>query len=343
MALGRGRRSYRHIDYWPGFVDALSTLLLAIMFLLSVFVLAQFLLSREISGKDEALNRLNAQINELTQLLALEKGNTQDAQDALANLQASLSAAEAEKSRLEQLLAAGTGAGSAATARADKLEGELDSERQISQRALSQVELLNQQISALRRQIAALEQALDASEARDRESNTKIADLGRRLNVALAQRVQELNRYRSDFFGRLREILADRENIRIVGDRFVFQSEVLFPIGSDQINDAGQVEMKKLADAIIDLQKEIPPEINWVLRVDGHTDDRPLSGTGRFKDNWELSSSRAISVVKFLIANGVPANRLVAAGFGEYQPLDETGTQEARDRNRRIELKLTER
>jgi chemotaxis protein MotB len=343
VALGRGRRSYRHIDYWPGFVDALSTLLLAIMFLLSVFVLAQFLLSREISGKDEALNRLNAQINELTQLLALERGNVQDAQDALANLQASLSASEAEKSRLEQLLAAGEGTGSAATARADKLKGELDSERQISQRALSQVELLNQQISALRRQIAALEQALDASEARDRESNTKIADLGRRLNVALAQRVQELNRYRSDFFGRLREILADRENIRIVGDRFVFQSEVLFPLGSDQINEAGQGEMKKLADAIIELQKEIPPEINWVLRVDGHTDDRPLSGTGRFRDNWELSASRAISVVKFLIANGVPANRLVAAGFGEYQPLDEGDTQEARDRNRRIELKLTER
>jgi chemotaxis protein MotB len=289
------------------------------------------------------LNRLNSQINELTQLLALEKGNTQDAQDALANLQASLSAAEAEKSRLEQLLSQGAGADSAANARADQLTGELDSQRQISQRALSQVELLNQQISALRKQIAALEQALDVSEQRDRESNTKIADLGRRLNVALAQRVQELNRYRSDFFGRLREILADRENIRIVGDRFVFQSEVLFPTGSDQINDAGQVEMKKLADAIIELQKEIPPEINWVLRVDGHTDTKPLSGTGRYKDNWELSSARATSVVKLLIANGVPANRLVAAGFGEFQPLDEADTDEARTKNRRIELKLTER
>ncbi|KRA00306.1 hypothetical protein ASD64_01660 [Mesorhizobium sp. Root157] len=343
MALARGRRSDRHIDYWPGFVDALSTLLLAIMFLLSVFVLAQFLLSREISGKDEVLNRLNSQINELTQLLALEKGNTQDVQDQLVNLQASLSATEAEKSRLEQLLAQGAGAGSAASARADQLTGELDSERQISQRALSQVELLNQQISALRKQIAALEQALDVSEQRDRESNTKIADLGRRLNVALAQRVQELNRYRSDFFGRLREILADRENIRIVGDRFVFQSEVLFPTGSDQINEAGQVEMKKLADAIIELQKEIPPEINWVLRVDGHTDTKPLSGAGRYRDNWELSSARATSVVKLLIANGVPANRLVAAGFGEFQPLDEADTDEARTKNRRIELKLTER
>ncbi|RWF72720.1 MAG: peptidoglycan -binding protein, partial [Mesorhizobium sp.] len=201
----------------------------------------------------------------------------------------------------------------------------------------------NQQIAALRRQIGALEEALNVSETRDRESNTKIADLGRRLNVALAQRVQELNRYRSDFFGRLREILADRENIRIVGDRFVFQSEVLFPTGSEVINDAGKDEMKKLADAIIDLQKEIPPEINWVLRVDGHTDDKPLSGTGRYRDNWELSTARSTSVVKFLIENGVPANRLVAAGFGEFQPLDPADTEDARNKNRRIELKLTER
>ncbi|MCC6205603.1 MAG: peptidoglycan -binding protein [Hyphomicrobiales bacterium] len=343
MALARARRPQRTIDYWPGFVDALSTLLLAIMFLLSVFVLAQFLLSREISGKDEVLTRLNSQINELTQLLALERSNTQDAQDQLANLQASLSVAETERSRLEQLLAQGSGASDEATQRIGSLTGELDSERRISQQALSQVELLNQQIAALRKQIGALEAALDVSEQRDRESNTKIADLGRRLNVALAQRVQELNRYRSDFFGRLREILSDRENIRIVGDRFVFQSEVLFPSGSEEINEAGQGEMKKLADAIIELQREIPPEINWVLRVDGHTDNRPLSGTGRYRDNWELSSARATSVVKFLIANGVPANRLVAAGFGEYQPLDPADTDEARNRNRRIELKLTER
>ena len=189
----------------------------------------------------------------------------------------------------------------------------------------------------------ALESALEASEVRDRESNTKIADLGRRLNVALAQRVQELNRYRSDFFGRLREILSDRENIRIVGDRFVFQSEVLFPTGSETINEAGREEMAKLAGAILELQREIPPEINWVLRVDGHTDNVPLSGTGRYRDNWELSSARATSVVKYLIENGVPPERLVAAGFGEFQPLDPGTSLEARNRNRRIELKLTER
>ena len=343
MALARARRSNRAVDYWPGFVDALSTLLLAIMFLLSVFVLAQFLLSREITGKDEVLTRLNSQINELTQLLALERSNTQDAEDQLLSLQASLTDVEAERSRLQQLLAAGAGAGAEARARVGALSNQLDDERQISQRALSQVELLNQQIAALRKQIGALEAALEVSEERDRESNTKIADLGRRLNVALAQRVQELNRYRSDFFGRLREILSDRENIRIVGDRFVFQSEVLFPSGSEVINEAGREEMAKLAGAILELQREIPPEINWVLRVDGHTDNIPLSGAGRYRDNWELSSARATSVVKFLIEQGVPASRLVAAGFGEFQPLAEADTPEARDRNRRIELKLTER
>lgn len=343
MALARGRRSQRNVDYWPGFVDALSTLLLAIMFLLSVFVLAQFLLSQEISGRDQALIRLNAQINELTQLLALEQSSSQDMEDALSSMRASLADAEGERSRLQQLLDAGSGAGAEAETQIGSLSGALDEERQVSQRALSQVELLNQQIAALRSQIGALESALDVSEARDQESNAKIADLGRRLNVALAQRVQELNRYRSDFFGRLREILSDRDNIRIVGDRFVFQSEVLFPTGADVINPAGQEEMAKLATAILDLQREIPPEISWVLRVDGHTDNVPLSGTGRFRDNWELSAARAISVVKFLVDQGVPAERLVAAGFGEFQPLDETDTPQARDRNRRIELKLTER
>lgn len=342
MALSRNRNQ-RTVDYWPGFVDALSTLLLAIMFLLSVFVLAQFLLSREISGKDDVLNKLNSQISELTNLLALEQTGKQDLENSLANLQASLDASESEKTRLQTLLTRGSGAGAAATAKLGEVEKTLDEQKQLSQRATNQVELLNQQIAALRTQIAALETALNASEDRDKQSNTKIADLGKRLNVALAQRVQELNRYRSDFFGRLREILADRENIRIVGDRFVFQSEVLFPSGAAEINDAGKGEMLKLAEAIIELAKEIPPEIDWVLRVDGHTDNRAISGNGKYADNWELSSGRATAVVKYLIANGVPANRLVAAGFGEFQPLEPGDTDEARAKNRRIELKLTEK
>ena len=343
MALARNRRRDRAVDYWPGFVDALSTLLLAIMFLLTVFVVAQFILSREISGKDEVLNRLNSQIAELTQLLALEKSGKQDLEDALASLQSSLSSSESERTRLQQLLESGAGTADIANEKVGRLTGELDAERQVSARAMSQIELLNQQIAALRAQIAAVEQALQASEAKDEASQARISDLGRRLNVALAQRVQELNRYRSDFFGRLREILSDRENIRIVGDRFVFQSEVLFPVGGADLDAAGQAEMGKLAAAILELAQEIPAEINWVLRVDGHTDASPLTGTGRYRDNWELSSARATSVVKYLISQGVPANRLVAAGFGEFQPIAEGETPDVLSQRLGIELKLTER
>lgn len=343
MAIARSRYKERAVNYWPGFVDALATLLLAIMFLLSVFVLAQFLLSQEITGKDEVLNRLNSQIDELTSLLALEQANKQDLEDSIANLEASLATTEGERSRLETLLASGNNNTAETEEQLGLLSNQIDEERQISQRALSQVELLNQQISALRRQIAALEDALNASENRDRESQTKIADLGKRLNVALAQRVQELNRYRSDFFGRLREILGGRSDIRIVGDRFVFPSEVLFTSGAAELNESGKTEMLKVAQALIQIGREIPDDISWVLRVDGHTDNIPLSGTGRIRDNWELSSSRATSVVRFFIEQGIPANRLVAAGFGEFQPLEDADTDEARAKNRRIELKLTER
>lgn len=342
MALARNRRRERTIDYWPGFVDALSTLLLAIMFLLTVFVLAQFFLSQEISGRDQVLNRLNNQINELTELLALEQSGKQDLEDAIANMRASLQVAEAERSRLQQLLDRGSGSAQAARSRIGEISRSLETEKQISQRALSQVELLNQQIAALRSQLAAIESALEVSESKDREAQAKIADLGKRLNVALAQRVQELNRYRSDFFGRLREILSGREDVRVVGDRFVFQSEVLFPSGGADLNSEGKAAMAQLALAINELVDEIPEEIDWVLRVDGHTDDVPLSGSGRYADNWELSSARAISVVKYLISQGVPAKRLVAAGFGEYQPIAEGTSPEARATNRRIELKLTE-
>ncbi|MGY3450052.1 flagellar motor protein MotB [Bradyrhizobium sp. USDA 4353] len=218
----------------------------------------------------------------------------------------------------------------------------LDSEKQVTARALAQIEVLNQQISALRRQLAALEDALDASEKRDKESQNRIADLGSRLNVALAQRVQELTRYRSEFFGRLRAILGNRPDIRVVGDRFVFQSEVFFDTGQATLLPEGQQELNSVATALVDLDKQIPSEISWVLRVDGHTDVRPINSPV-FKSNWELSSARAISVVQYLISLGVPAQRLVAAGFAEFQPLDAANTEEAFRRNRRIELKLTER
>ena len=339
----RARRINPRADYWPSFVDVLTNLLLVFIFLLSLFALVQYLLSREISGKDTVLQRLNAQIAELTEMLALEKASKSEMSDNLASLPANLAAAENDKTRLQGLLDTQTAAGTAAGSEAATLFSQLDAEKQVSQRALDQVELLNEQIAALRRQIAAIETALDASEAKDKESQTQIADLGKRLNVALAQRVQELSRYRSDFFGRLREILGDRPDIRVVGDRFVFKSEVLFPVGSDQISPAGNDELGKVADAVAQLAAEIPGDFSWVLQVNGHTDKQPVSGGGRFHSNWDLSAARAISVVQFLASKGIAPEHLVAAGFGEFQPLDDENTPDAYAKNRRIELKLTER
>jgi chemotaxis protein MotB len=342
MALARGRRSERGFDYWPGFVDALSTLILAVVFLLSVFVVVQYVLSQEVSGKDKALERLNAQIAQLTDLLSLEKLGKLNLDEQLSQMRAGLAAAEGERDRVKGLYDGLAAQGSDAAGRASELGKALDSEKQLSSRMQAMVEVLNQQITALRRQLAALEAALDASEKRDKDSQTRLADLGQRLNVALAQRVQELARYRSEFFGRLRAILGNRADIRVVGDRFVFQSEVFFDAGQAALLTDGRSELDRLASALIELEKQIPAEIPWVLRVDGHTDIRPIA-SAQFPSNWELSSSRAISVVQYLISKGISPQRLVAAGFGEFQPLDPEKTDEAFRRNRRIELKLTER
>jgi chemotaxis protein MotB len=342
MALARARRSESGMNYWPGFVDALSTLVLSIVFLLTVFLVVQFFLSQEVTGKDKALEQLNAKIAQLNEMLSLEKLGQLSLTDQLGQLRAGLASAESERDRVKGLYDGLANAGTDAAGRANELNKALESEKGVTTRALAQIEVLNQQISALRRQLAALEDALDASEKRDKESQSRIADLGSRLNVALAQRVQELSRYRSEFFGRLRAILGNRPDIRVVGDRFVFQSEVFFDTGQATLLPEGQNELTTVAQALVDLDKQIPAEIAWVLRVDGHTDVRPINSPV-FKSNWELSSARAISVVQYLISLGVPAQRLVAAGFAEFQPLDTAASEDAYRRNRRIELKLTER
>ena len=337
MALARRGRE-RTVDYWPGFVDALSTLILGIVFLLSVFVIVQFFLSQEVTGKDTALARLNAQLAQLTELLSLEKVGKSNLEDSLASLRANLATTESERDRLKGLYeGAQSGSG-----KANELSGQLDAQKGIASRALAQVELLNQQIAALRRQLAAIEGALEASESKDKESQARLADLGQRLNLALAQRVQELSRFRSEFFGRLRTILGDRPDVRVVGDRFVFQSEVFFDAGSAVIQPGGRAELDKLASALVELEKQIPKDVAWVLRVDGHTDTRPIA-SAQFPSNWELSAARAISVVQYLTGKGISPQRLVAAGFSEFQPLDPAPNDDAYRRNRRIELKLTER
>lgn len=331
-------RSRRSVNVWPGYVDALATLLLAVVFLLTVFVVGQFFLSQELTGRDATLVKLNRQIADLTDLLALERSNRRSQEDEVRSLRTTLAGVEAERDQAKSQAEAATVSQCAAGA----LDKQLEAERGATKRALSQVDLLNEQISAMRRQLAALEDALAASETRDRESQVRIAELGSRLNVALAQKVQELARYRSDFFGRLRQILGNRPDIRVVGDRFVLQSEVLFPGGSATLKPEAGPELDRIAGAIADLARQIPADLPWVLRVDGHTDARPIN-TSQFPSNWALSAARAIAVVQYLAGKGIPPQHLLAGAFGEFQPLDAGTTEEAYAKNRRIEMKLTER
>jgi len=220
-------------------------------------------------------------------------------------------------------------------------QAETDEQKRLRAEAELQVEMLNRQVLAMRQQLAKLIVALDASEAKAKADEVQVIDLGKRLNAALANKVEELARYRSEFFGKLREVLGNRPDIQIVGDRFIFQSEVLFDTGSADIGEEGRHQLAAFADTLKNISARIPPDIDWILRVDGHTDKRPYQGL--YGGNWELSTARAIAVVQFLIDQGIPPNRLVAAGFAEFRPLVDADTEDAYRRNRRIELKLDQR
>ena len=385
------RRRQRATNIWPGFVDALATLLMVIMFLLMVFVLAQHFLGQALSGRDQALIRLQNQIGELADLLSLERLANKDMQKNIAQLSQelqisvalqddlkttvrqfrvrveeteqklaqTLQASEIDKSKIASQLEEMAGLSrdiAALRALREELQvqiaemaGKLEqsgkkflAEREISKSARAQVALLNQQTAALRETLAKISAALEVAEKEAKEKKIQIASLGKRLNAALASKVHQLSRYRSEFFGRLRDLLGGQKGVRIVGDRFVFQSEVLFAKGSADLGPAGMEQLGQLAGTLGQLAKDIPKDIDWVLRVDGHTDKDPIK-TPRFPSNWELSSARAISVVQFLINKGLPPNRLAATGFGEFQPLDSRTDEIAKRRNRRIELKLTQR
>ena len=439
--VGLSRRTDRNnSNIWPGFVDALAALLMVIMFLLLIFVLAQFFLSEALSGREQALDKLKIQVGELAGMLSLEKKSNTELQLNLSQifeelltsvalrdeLKASISllrknaietsetinklenkaiSANAESEELRQKLvgaqvrivilenrsitldqkisqisseseAAKVSLNEAEdTARAliqkiaaldhqvvllDALKKEMEeqiselagklnesgksliNEKEFSSSARAEIALLNQQMSALRAQLLKIDKVLEISETEAIKKNVQIANLGKRLNAALASKVQELSRYRSEFFGRLRDLLGKHQGVRIVGDRFVFQSEVLFAKSEAKVAAAGQAQLDKLATTLLEIALEIPDGIDWILRIDGHTDDDPIR-TSKYPSNWELSTARAISVVKHLIKAGLPANRLVPAGFGEFHPLDKRNDEISQRRNRRIELKLTQR
>ena len=434
------RRQRQTFDIWPGFVDALSALLIVIIFLLMVFTLSQFFLGDILSGRNQALERVNQKLTELSKVLSLEQktnlslskqitqltidleastasrekmsvqlaelitqrdalqtkltdarqiiGNDkkkietqlaeiiqinrdikalQDVRAALEKKVSKLAETIAERDRslgslrdrskeLEARMADAKNRTALAqkeiekkeltirelSAQAQRIGDDLTKEQRASQDFRRKISVLNNQLIALRLQLTRLNAALEASETRVAAKDVQIVSLGKRLNEALASKVEELARYRSEFFGRLSEALGKRSGVRIVGDRFVLQSEVLFSTGSADLNPIGQEQIDKLAATLQEISDRIPDDLNWVLRVDGHTDSRPIS-TPKFPSNWELSAARAISVVKALINRGLQADRLVAAGFGEFQPLDARNDEVAYLRNRRIEFKLTQR
>jgi chemotaxis protein MotB len=347
-------RRARGVDVWPGFVDALASVLLVFIFMLLLFVVAQFSVSWELAGREATISRLRRSIDELAQTLSLERDRSATLTSRLADREQRLKATLAERDELEAGLAsekerAGLAEKEVAAreariadlaARVENQDEALAEGRDQAQRAESRIAELTQQVQALRDQLVEVSSALKVAEGKVTEQKVEIANLGKRLNLALAQKVQELNRYRSEFFGRLREVLGERDDIRIVGDRFVFQSEVLFGTGSANLGDSGRRQMRRLAEALKEVSARIPGDIDWVLRVDGHTDRRPIN-TKEFSSNWELSTARALSIVHFLIAEGIPPQRLIAAGFGEYHPLDPGDTPQAWQRNRRIEMRLT--
>jgi chemotaxis protein MotB len=387
LALSRQRRV---LDIWPGFVDGLAALLMVVIFVLLLFSIGEFFLTDALVGRDQALDRLRANIAQLTETLGLERSERASTEEKLVLAQTELQATVAERDEVAARLEAMSQRAEAALAEGRRLGTELEEtlamvaarertieqqrdtitgfetdlaalqateeelkqslarsqqetsqQEELTQAARSEVERLNQQISALREQLLQVGQALEASESTVEEQSVQIEDLGRRLNLALAQKVEELSQYRSEFFGRLREALKDNPDIRVEGDRFVLPSEVLFPSASAELDKSGKRQIKTVAQTLKAISSEIPEDIDWVLRVDGHTDRRPIRVA--FPSNWELSAARAISIVKYMIQQGVPKDRLVAAGFGEHHPIDPGDSAEALRKNRRIELKLTSR
>ena len=298
----------------------------------------------ELTAMTLALEQQRVRAEETLTLLAAAEAARDD-------LQAQLGSRMTEAEREEALLA--------------QAERRLAEEQEKSTEAQRAQALLNQQVAALRTQLGQLQAILDDSKAREAAASIQVQSLGSDLNAALARaaaeerrrrqreeaerqrleaEAQDLQKYRSEFFGRLRDLLGTQPGVQVVGDRFVFASEVLFPPGSATLSQAGQGEVAKVASILQTVADDIPEGIDWVIQVNGHTDNVPLSGQGEFADNWELSQARALSVVRYMSGSlGIPPNRLSANGFGEYNPVNTADTDEARAQNRRIELKFTEK
>ncbi len=371
----RRRGGSNGLDAWPGYVDALSTLLMVTIFVLLVFVLAEAFLSSALTGSDNTINKLKTEIASLSASLSMETSKDATLASELAALNSSLAAANQANAALTAKTQAQAAQIAAQSAQATSLDAQLSDaqaqlqaangrlgamQAQMSTQAAdavnapalrSQLEaqkkvaddeeaLLNQQLAALRAQLAVLTQALNAAQAADIKDKVQITDLGARLNEALARKVEELQQYQSAFFHAMKDALAGQKNLKVVGDRFVFESDVLFPVDSATLTPAGQAEIGQVASAVQAIAKKIPPNVNWILSVDGYADAQPITG-GKYRTNFDLSAARALTVLDLLIKDGVPENRIAASDMGANNPLVQGNTVADYAQNRRIEFRLT--
>ena len=338
-----GRKARRkHLDIWPGYVDALSTMLMMVALVLVIMMAAQFALSNALNTREAQMSELALSLQKLNDALNMEKSQSESLRGQKSQLEARVKQAESDAAQARNRLTESEG-------KLAGLVGERDSAKREMERAFQETTTLKVQLTDMVRQIEELNKKLslltaDLQSAKSSisEKEITIKDLDAKLKRKMLEKVEELSEYRSEFFGRLKKALGNRPDIKVVGDRFVFQSEVFFQTASADLQESGKEQLSKLADTLKELAKTIPKDINWVLNVVGHTDKRPIN-MPQFRSNWELSSARAISVVKFLVEQGIPAERLSATGYGEYQPIDSGTSEEALSRNRRIELKFTPR
>lgn len=342
MSYASRRVKKRTFDIWPGYVDALSSMLMMIALVLMVMVAAQFYLGNVLNTKDVALDELSVRMRALTESLTLEQNATKSLRSKNSELDALYQKGVADLARVRAALGEKEQQASAFRAQRDATQVELTTSKKLSDSLNIELSVLAQQVAELNTKLGLLTADLTSAQSSLLDKDKQILDLDEKLKKAMVIKVEELADYRSEFFGKLKKALSNRPEIRVVGDRFVFQSEVLFPSASAELEEGGKQELAKMAETLKEMASSIPKDVRWILTVIGHTDRRPIN-TAQFPSNWELSTARALSVVKFLQEAGIPASRLAAAGYGEHQPIENGNNEESFAKNRRIELKFNQK
>ena len=350
------RKNLYEINYWPGFVDVLGTLLIVTIFTVLISTITQIYFNDQLEVKRGEISNLDEEIKNLIEQLGGVTESKEAIEKKFLKLESQFENLKSEKNSLKESLSKtqyilkmkNKELGDLVKERSNLLENIQKGNEKLETLSFEnkkyEVDIfeMKRNIEKLNNRLSELSSLLIAAEEKDKANKIKVENLGKKLNQALAGKLQEISKYQSEFFKKIREVLGDREDIIISGDRFIFPSEIFFESGSDYIQETGRQKLFNIAISLREISEKIPSKIDWILRIDGHTDKVPINNEN-FKSNWHLSSSRAINIVKFFIEQGIPPNRLVAAGFGEYSPLLLDQSEKAYEKNRRIEIKLTTR